>query len=139
MSTKSLRGLFLHLALAALCLSGVSSMTGCKSLFLAKGYPDYEGNVVGLPLHTQVRVVRDSGGIPYIYAGDRHDLMVAQGYVHAQDRLWQMETLRRVATGTLAEIAGEDRVDLDYFCRLLGFPELRQRAAAAMSRITSCD
>jgi penicillin amidase len=52
--------------------------------------------------------------------------------VHAQDRLWQMETQRRVATGRLAEIAGESRLNLDYFTRLLGFAELRRRAAAAL-------
>jgi len=131
MRSKSVRILFLKLALGALCLLGAAVfMTGCKSLFLHKGYPDYDGSIVGLPLHAPVRVLRDVNGIPHIYARDRHDLMVAQGYVHAQDRLWQMETLRRVATGTLAEIAGEGRVDLDYCCRLLGFPELRQRAAA---------
>jgi penicillin amidase len=59
--------------------------------------------------------MRDAAGIPHIYAQDKHDLLVAQGFVHAQDRLWQMETLRRVATGRLAEIAGEARVNVDFF------------------------
>lgn len=124
---------------AALCLLGILALPGalgmlggCKSLILAKGYPNYRGEVTGLPVHAPVRIVRDSSGIPHIYAQDRHDLMVAQGFVHAQDRLWQMETLRRVATGTLAEAAGEGRLELDYFARLLGFPEMRRRAAAAM-------
>jgi penicillin amidase len=116
-----------------LCLAALVLLAGgCKSLFLAKGYPDYQAELAGLPVHGPVKVLRDDNGIPHIYAQDRHDLLVAQGYVHAQDRLWQMETLRRVATGRLAEIAGEARLDLDYFARLLGFAELRRRAAAVL-------
>jgi len=122
-----------RIGLGLLCLLGAAALLGgCKSLILAKGYPDYRGEVAGLPVHAPVRILRDGNGIPHIYAQNRHDLMVAQGFVHAQDRLWQMETLRRVATGTLSEVAGEARLDLDYFARLLGFPEMRRRAAAAM-------
>jgi penicillin amidase len=133
MKRTALRRGFVRAGVGALCLlSAVALLSGCKSLFLAKGYPEYRGEVAGLPLQAPVRILRDSYGIPHIYAQNRHDLMVAQGYVHAQDRLWQMETLRRVATGTLSEAAGEARLDLDYFARLLGLPELRRRAAAAM-------
>ena len=53
-----------------------------------------------------VKVVRDSLGIPHIRAGSVHDAFFAQGYVHAQDRLWQMEYDRRRALGRWAEIAG---------------------------------
>lgn len=59
--------------------------------------------------------------------------MVAQGFVHAHDRLWQMETLRRVVSGRLSEFAGEGRVKLDTFCRMLGFPDLRRNAVQALS------
>ncbi len=78
--------------------------SGCKTLLLGKGYPDYGAQLTGLPVHGPVRVLRDANGIPHIYAQDRHDLLVAEGFVHAQDRLWQMETLRRIATGRLAEV-----------------------------------
>ena len=106
MRHEHVRRLVFRMALGALWLLGILAITvGCKSLFLSKGYPEYGGEVTGLPLHAPVRVLRDAHGIPHIYAQDRHDLMVAQGYVHAQDRLWQMETLRRVAAGTLSEIA----------------------------------
>ena len=136
MRHEHVRRLVFRMALGALWLLGILAITvGCKSLFLSKGYPEYGGEVTGLPLHAPVRVLRDAHGIPHIYAQDRHDLMVAQGYVHAQDRLWQMETLRRVAAGTLSEIAGEGRVDLDYFSRLLGLPEMRRRTAEAMPGI----
>lgn len=73
-------------------------------------------------------------GNPHIYAEDEHDLMVAQGFVHAQDRLWQMETARRLAQGRLSEIAGERSLMIDYFVCLLGLPELRRPAVKALSQ-----
>ncbi|MGD0725125.1 MAG: penicillin acylase family protein [Spirochaetia bacterium] len=115
-----------------LILGFLMAAGGCKSLFLAKGYPSYDGELRGLPVHAPVKVLRDGYGIPHIYAQDRHDLLLAQGYVHAQDRLWQMETIRRLCAGRLAEVAGEARLNLDYFARLAGFPELRSRALRAL-------
>jgi penicillin amidase len=109
-----------------------SVLTGCASIFLAKGWPDYKGEFRGLPLEESVTIIRDKYGIPHIYARNKHDLLFAQGFVHAQDRLWQMETMRRVVTGRLSEFAGEERVKLDYFVRILGFPELRERAAKTL-------
>jgi penicillin amidase len=114
------------LTLAALIL------TGCKSLILAKGYPVYEGQVSGLPVAGNVEVIRDRWGIPHIYAAAEQDLFTALGYAHAQDRLWQMESMRRLASGRLSEIAGEETVLLDYFVRLLGLPELVEREAQAL-------
>ena len=134
MNASVVKRALVRAGLGTVCLlSAAALFCSCKSLILAKGYPDYRGEVSGLPVHAPVRVLRDVHGIPHIYAENRHDLMVAQGYVHAQDRLWQMETLRRVATGTLSEVAGEARLELDHFCRLLGFADLRRRGAAAMS------
>lgn len=127
--TKQIRrSVYLLLIIGSLAL-----MTSCKYLILAKGYPEYKGEFRGLPLKQPVTVLRDKNGIPHIYARDKHDLMVAQGFVHAQDRLWQMEALRRVSTGRLSEFAGEGRLKLDYFARLLGLPELRRNAAQALS------
>ena len=94
--------------LGALCF-----LSSCKSLILAKGWPEYEGEFSNLPLQQPVTVLRDKHGIPHIYAQNKHDLLVAQGFVHAQDRLWQMETFRRVVSGRLSEFAGEGRVKLD--------------------------
>lgn len=133
MTSRKIRKGRLGGVLAMLCVLGILTLAGgCKSLILAKGYPEYGGELRGLPVRSPVSVLRDGNGIPHIYARDRHDLMVAQGFVHAQDRLWQMETLRRVASGRLAEIAGEARLNLDYFARLLGLPEMRRRAVQAL-------
>jgi len=127
-------GKFYRQLVAFLIIIGILALLGsCKSLFLAKGWPEHEGEFSALPLQQPVTVLRDQYGIPHIYARNKHDLLVAQGFIHAQDRLWQMETFRRVVSGRLSEFAGEGRVNLDTFCRMLGFPELRRKAFQALS------
>ena len=68
-----------------------------------------------------VEILRDKHGIPHIYAQSRADLFRAQGFVHAQDRLWQMEQNRRIARGTLAAAFGEAALEADRFSRIVGF------------------
>ena len=89
--------------------------------------PQLNGRVNLPGLNAPVEILRDRYGIPHIYATGLDDLLCAQGYVHAQDRLWQMEQNRRVAHGTLAEVFGETVLDVDRFSRTVGFG----RAAAA--------
>ncbi|HEU4456201.1 MAG TPA: penicillin acylase family protein [Longimicrobium sp.] len=81
-------------------------------------------------LSAPVEVWRDSLGVPHFWAANEADLFRAVGYVHAQDRLWQMELLRRVADGRMAEILGERLVDTDRFLRTVGM----SRAAAENER-----
>jgi penicillin G amidase len=96
---------------------------------LVPGSPEvWSGRLDGLPVEAPVEVLWDRHGIPHIFASSEHDLFAAQGFVHARDRLWQMESLRRVCSGTLAEIAGEGAVDVDHWSRLAGFPRLWDRA-----------
>jgi penicillin amidase len=71
-------------------------------------------------LSAPVEVWRDSLGVPHVWARDEADLFRAVGYVHAQDRLWQMELFRRVADGRMAEVLGPRLVDTDRFLRTLG-------------------
>ncbi|RME61662.1 MAG: penicillin acylase family protein, partial [Caldilineae bacterium] len=78
-------------------------------------------------LTAPVTVLRDKHGIPHIYAENQADLLRAQGFVHAQDRLWQMEQNRRIGHGTLAEFFGQAALDVDRFSRIVGF----RRAAEA--------
>ena len=94
---------------------------------LRRGFPTVEGEVRGLPLACPVHVRRDRWGIASISADNLPDLLFAQGFVHAQDRLFQMETLRRMAAGRLSEIAGEKACRMDHFVRLLDLPALRRR------------
>ena len=72
-------------------------------------------------LDSAVEVRRDRWGVPHIYARTQHDLFYAQGYVAAQDRLWQMEMWRRAGEGRLAEVVGEGAVARDRFARLLRY------------------
>jgi len=71
-------------------------------------------------LRKEVTVIRDKWGIPHVYADNDEDLFFAQGYVHAQDRLWQMEVFRRLVSGRLSEILGEATLDLDIYKRTVG-------------------
>src|SRR5208282_2697810 len=82
------------------------------------------------------RVLRDERGLPTIEATTLEDLFFAQGYVTAQDRLWQMDIMRRAAAGELSEVIGEATVKLDREERILG---LRQAAEAAEKNISGRD
>ena len=70
-------------------------------------------------LEGEVEILRDRWGVPHIYAGGIPDLMVAQGFVHAQDRLWQMDFARRLVAGRLSEVMGEQTLPLDRWMRTL--------------------
>ena len=89
--------------------------------------PQLDGELDLPGLDATVEVLRDQHGIPHIYAQSEADLWRAQGFTHAQDRLWQMEQNRRVAQGRLAELVGEAALDVDRFSRIVGF----RRAAQA--------
>ncbi|MGK0136943.1 MAG: penicillin amidase, partial [Algoriphagus sp.] len=90
-------------------------------LYLNSLKPDYSANLQLEGLEAPVEVLYDDFAIPHIYAENEADLFYAFGYVHAQDRLFQMEILRRLASGTLAEVFGEAAVPTDKFFRTLNF------------------
>ncbi len=89
-------------------------------LLLRRSLPPMSGNFSVEGLREPVEVFRDDRGIPHIYARNLHDLYLAQGYVTAQDRLWQMEIARRAAAGRLSEILGERYLDRDRHLRTVG-------------------
>jgi penicillin amidase len=80
-----------------------------------------DGTVAVAGLDSAVEVRRDRWGVPHIYARTQHDLFLAQGYVAAQDRLFQMELWRRAGEGRLAEVLGPAHVDRDRFARLFRY------------------
>ena len=86
---------------------------------LEAAIPSHTGTMHLDGLNGTVEVVRDSLGIPHIRAGSVHDAFFAQGYVHAQDRLWQMEYDRRRALGRWAEVAGPTGLEHDILMRRL--------------------
>jgi len=107
-----------------LALSGLFAWGG--HLCLRRRHPSYDGLVVLPHLSAEVQIYRDRWGVPQVYAQNAGDLFFAQGYIHAQDRLWQMELQRRTGHGRLAEIFGESALESDRFFRTLGL----SRAAA---------
>ncbi|HEX8430879.1 MAG TPA: penicillin acylase family protein, partial [Longimicrobium sp.] len=99
--------------------------------YVGRAEPDPGRDAALAGLGAPVEVWRDSLGVPHVWARDEADLFRAMGYVHAQDRLWQMELFRRVADGRMAEILGPDLVDTDRFLRTVGMG----RAAAENERL----
>jgi penicillin amidase len=95
--------------------------------FLRRPLPQTQGTIHAPGLERPVEVLRDRWGVPHLYAESEADLFFAQGYVHAQERLWQMELQRRIGSGRLSEILGEMTLEVDRFFRVLGF----RRAAQA--------
>jgi len=95
--------------------------------------PQVDGTIVVNGLHSDVSVERDRWGVPHIRAGSAEDMVEAQGYVMAQDRLWQMDLLRRIGRGQLSEIFGPAVLSVDKKFRTLGFGRTAEREAAAAS------
>ena len=93
--------------------------------FLSKrSLPPSSGTFSLKGIENSVEIIRDSWGVPHLYAQNMHDLFFAQGFVHAQERLWQMEILRRVARGKLSEIFGRPTLEVDRITRTFGFERI---------------
>ncbi len=90
-------------------------------------FPQVSGTLQLDGLDGPVEVRRDEWGVPHLYASTLHDLYFAQGVVHAQDRLWQMDFQRRVGLGRLSELLGEPTVETDKFLRTIGVGAAAQR------------
>ena len=117
---RALYGLFAILVLAAFALIA----------YRQASLPDLHGSLKLSGIEASVDVVRDAEGIPHVYAQSDHDAWFTLGFVHAQDRLWQMEMNRRIAAGRVAEVLGRGALDADRFLRTLGVA----RNAAAIVR-----
>jgi penicillin G amidase len=89
--------------------------------------PEYQGEIALENLTQEVEIYFDTIGVPHINAQNEHDAYTALGYVHAQDRLWQMELIRRISAGRLSEIFGEKLIDTDKFMSGLGIEENAQK------------
>lgn len=102
-------------------------------LWLRSSLPTLDGEVRASGLTAPVEVVRDRHAIPHIYADSFEDAAFAMGFVHAQDRLWQMEMNRRIGAGRLSEVLGQPTVDFDRFLRMLG---LYRHAEAGFAKLS---
>jgi penicillin amidase len=122
------RGLLVVVALAVVATgSGIYYFKNYLPHQIApKSFPIIDGQIPLEGLDAPVDIYRDQMGIPHIYASTAHDLFFAQGYVHAQDRFWQMDFYRHVGEGRTAEMFGKSALDSDKFLTTLGW---RKRSA----------
>ena len=116
--------LFLFLVLVLLSILG----------YLQTTKPNYEGEESLAHISNTTTVYFDEYGIPHIYAANQKDAMTTLGYVHAQDRLWQMELMRRIAPGRLSEIFGNPALKTDKFFAGIGINENSEQAVALLDK-----
>ncbi|HEC90818.1 MAG TPA: penicillin acylase family protein, partial [Alphaproteobacteria bacterium] len=101
--------------------------------WISTSLPQTTGKIVLNGLNGPVEIVRDRRGVPHISANDQFDAAFALGFVHAQDRLWQMESMRHIGAGRLAEIVGPKGLRIDRFMRTLGIYRLAEAQYATLS------
>lgn len=111
-------------------------MLAAVVVFLAPWYNSYKqgGQLVLAGLHQPVKVVRDAKAMPYIFAQDMHDAIMAQGFVTAQDRLFQMELARMAAGGRFCELVGEKALSLDKRMRTIGLYRVAAKHAKVLDQ-----
>jgi penicillin amidase len=116
----------------AVLVAVVLVVAGGGYLWLRRSLPQTSGTVRVQGLAAPVAIVRDANGIPHISGQSEADALFGLGYVHAQDRLWQMEYQRRVGNGRLAEVLGPAALQADRFLRTLGTGRAAQSAYDAL-------
>src|SRR3990167_3701042 len=124
------RKVLLVILLAVLLVGGVPA--GWLVWRARRAPPPYDGQTELAGLGQPVRVLRDERAVPHLYAANLDDLVFAQGYAHAQERLWQMDILRRTVRGELAEIFGEQLLNVDKDSRRLGLGGVADRAVVTL-------
>ena len=109
-------------------------LAGLAGFFLFyRAMPAYSGTERLPGLSAEARVWRDAYGVPHIFAGSMDDAARAIGYLHASERMFQMDVLRRVGQGRMAEIRGADLLPVDKFIRTVGFYREAESSFSALS------
>lgn len=121
----------LLIAVAAFLIVVIVGVALFMRVSVRRAFPDVDGEVAIAGLDASVDVIRDNMGVPHIYASSTHDVFMAQGYVHAQERFWQMDFWRHIGAGRLSEMFGESQVETDTFLRTLGWHEIAEAQYAA--------
>ena len=103
---------------------------------VTRSFPTLAGNVEITGLSSAVTVTRETYGIPQITAKTASDLFLAEGYVHAQDRFWEMDFRRHVTSGRLSELFGESQIGTDTFVRTLGWRAVAEQEVALLDPVT---
>src|SRR5262245_37486399 len=117
-------------ALAAILLLVVVAFAGGYH-YLRRSLPQIDGTVAVAGLSAPIDIIRDTDSIPHVFAANKNDALFGLGYVHAQDRLWQMELQRRIGHGRLSEVLGSAALPQDRFLRTVGFGRAAKAAWAS--------
>ncbi len=110
-------------------LLGIALLFVAGWMYLKSTAPIYKGELKLSGLQQEVNITYDEYGVPYIEAQNAHDAYFAMGYAHAQERLFQMEMIRRLSSGRLAEILGPDLLSVDKSMLALGIRAMGERSA----------
>ena len=116
--------------LALVGLAGVSVAT------VRRSFPQTDGEISLPGLTSPVEVLRDTRGVAHLYADNAEDLFEAQGYVHAQDRFFEMDVRRHITAGRLSELFGPSQVETDTFIRTLGWRRVAEQELQLLSAST---
>src|SRR5207245_1472032 len=111
----------------------IAVWTTAIGILFVRPLPTIDGDDRVIGLHERAEVLRDTYGVPHIFARNTHDLWFVQGYVTAQDRLWQMDLYRRAALGRLAEVFGEPALESDRLMRTIGLERAARLDLAVLS------
>ncbi|MBW4671786.1 MAG: penicillin acylase family protein [Cyanomargarita calcarea GSE-NOS-MK-12-04C] len=130
---KALRNTLIVVLLLGISLSGFAIYT------VRQSFPQESGTIQLPGLKAEVKIERDRLGIPHIYATNSHDLFLAQGYTHAQDRFWQMDIWRHIGSGRLSEIFGTLQLDTDKYLRTMGWARVAQQEIKQMDAPMKAD
>ncbi|WP_179825393.1 penicillin acylase family protein [Nocardiopsis aegyptia] len=113
-------------ALAAIvALALVGALLGVWTV--RRSFPETSGELALPGLESAVTVLRDEHGVAHVYADTTHDLFMAQGFTHAQDRFWEMDFRRHVTAGRTAELFGPDQVATDAYLRTMGWRHVAEQ------------
>jgi penicillin amidase len=125
---RRFRSILARILWAALAFFVVVALSGWlfARYSITRAFPQTSGTIQIEGLTGEVEVIRDSMGIPHIYADNVEDLFLAQGYVHAQDRFFQMDFWRKISYGELSSMFGDTQVDADTFIRAMGWGRLAE-------------
>ena len=118
--------------LPALVAGGLTGVGYAWRRLLKRSLPAKNGRFTLAGLCKPVEILRDRWGVPHIYADNDRDLFFAQGFVHAQDRLFQMDSFRRVGAGRLSELVGPSGLAADRFARYFGWKKAAEAQVATV-------
>lgn len=125
-----MKRLFKVLLFAGIIITGAAALAIYWTFY--RPLPDYNATVEITQLRESVDIKWDAYGVPHIYAQNKHDLYMSVGYVHAQDRLWQMTVAQMAAQGRFAEFLGKDLLPIDKLQRTIGFWRIAQEIEAQL-------